>query len=55
MILQILASNDIYIYMVEANIPKNRQRQDIPRNRQRQDKVLLQLNKESPFEVEFAT
>ena len=43
------------MYMVEANIPKNRQRQDIPRNRQRQDKVLLQLNKESPFEVEFAT
>ena len=25
------------VYMVEANIPRNRQRQDIFRNRQRQD------------------
>ena len=34
MILGILASKDAY--MVEANIPKNRQRQDIARNRKRQ-------------------
>ena len=39
--------------MVEANIPRNRQRQGIRRNRQRQDKILLALDKESRFEVDF--
>ena len=49
MILRILASKDVY--MVEANIPRSRQRQDIPRNRQ--DKILQKINKKSRFEVEF--
>ena len=31
MILRIQASKDVY--MVEANIPRNRQRQDTPKNR----------------------
>ena len=39
--------------MVEANIPRNRQRQGIRRNRQRQDKILLELDKERRFEVDF--
>ena len=48
MILRILASKDVYI--VEANIPRSRQRQDISRSRQRQD---TPKNKKSRFEVEF--
>ena len=51
MILRILALKDVY--MVEANIPGNRQRQGIRRNRQRQDKILLELDKERRFEVDF--
>ena len=33
MILRIQASKDRIWYMVEANIPRNRQRQDTPKNR----------------------
>ena len=41
------------MYLTQASIPRNRQRQEISRNRQRQGKILLELDKESRFVVEF--